>query len=240
MKKTTPIIPHYLATSSNYSAFIVLTERPLVAENTYCACKIFLFCFTYCPFFLYHYLVFLSFLCPSVWCFFLDSLSAKVLSAVGLLCVFQPLMFSCTLWGGKVNVYSACHCLSSSIYHRCPIFCRSPQSVYCLSLYQHLVLILPFYILYLPRSQFLLLSGPLLSTIHPPQPLSLLSPLPPFPPSHPLPHSLFPLLAFLCSGPIGSHYIDGPDDSVEWCTLFPSASPRPFPAVCSCSSIQQR
>lgn len=100
-------------------------------------------------------------------------------------------------------------------------FCRGPQSVYRLSLYQHLVLILPFYILYLPRSQFLLLSGPLLSTIHPPRPLSLLSPLPPFPPSHPLPHSLFPLLAFLCSGPIGSHYIDGPDDSVEWCTLSP-------------------
>lgn len=62
-----------------------------------------------------------------------------------------------------------------------------------------------------------------------------LSPFPITPPFLHLTHSLFPLSAFLCSGPIGSHYIDGPDDSVEWCTLFPSASPRPFSAACSCS-----
>ena len=47
------------------------------------------------------------------------------------------------------------------------------------------------------------------------------------PPTHPIspiplfPFSIFPLLAFLRSGPICSHYTDGPYDSVEWCTLSP-------------------
>lgn len=60
-------------------------------------------------------------------------------------------------------------------------------------------------------------------TTPPPHPsLPLLFTFPTTPPlrssSHPL---SLPLLASLCSGPIGSHYIDGNDDSVEWCTLSP-------------------
>ena len=72
---------------SNGGRFIVLTERPLVAENAHCGPKAISF-FYLLPRSLYHYRVIRSFPCPSVWCFFLDSLSAKVLSAVGLLLCF--------------------------------------------------------------------------------------------------------------------------------------------------------
>lgn len=126
-------------------------------------------------------------------------------------------MFSCKHRGGKVNVYLLSHCLSSSISHHSPFSAtvRSPFAAYPsisnFSLSSHAI----FYICFSPIFSFSLphRSPPsLLSS------LSLLSPLPPHT------RSLFPslpLLAFLCSGPIGSHYIDGPDDSVEWCTLSP-------------------
>lgn len=54
---------------------------------------------------------------------------------------------------------------------------------------------------------------------YPPSPSSLSVSLPPSP------HHLH---ASLCTGPIGSHYIDGNDDSVEWRTPSTGASPRPL------------
>lgn len=112
---------------------------------------------------------------------------------------------------------------------------RRPQSARRLSLYQQVFLILSCYVMYSvvsPLISFPLLSAPQPSnTLPSPFPLSLL-PLN-FPP---LPLSL---LSFLSSGPIFSHYIDGPDDSVEWCTLSSVPLQGLFSLACSCSTFTE-
>lgn len=65
--------------------------------------------------------------------FFLDSLSAKVLSGQQLASfVLFSVIFSCKHRGGKINVYLLSHCLSSSISRHSPLSAtaRSPFTVY--------------------------------------------------------------------------------------------------------------
>lgn len=125
---------------------------------------------------------------------------------VGLLCVIQPLMFSCKHCCGKINVYLPSHCLSSSVSHHSPFFFAIVHlpSIPLSETFPH------------PPMLYSMSTSPIFSSpqhptaLHHPPSLASITPTPPF-----LPSSLFPPLAFLCSGPIDSHYTDGPDDSVE-------------------------
>lgn len=53
----------------------------------------------------------------------------------------------------------------------------------------------------------------------------------------PSPHHLH---ASLCTGPIGSHYIDGNDDSVEWRTPSTGAFPRPLRSLLIPAAFSKR
>lgn len=176
-------------------------------------------------------LVIVSSLCPFVSSFFsfwqFECLSVEC-PAVGLLCVIQPLMLSCKHSGGKTHKVFICLATVSpwaspffavvlnpfTIRASISNFSLSSCAIFCICLS--------------PIFTFFL-SAPLLSAIPPLLPLST------FPI---IPLSLF-LLASLFSGPICSHYIDGSDDSLEWCTLSPvplqGLSPQPSHAALLCS-----
>lgn len=165
-----------------------------------------------------HNLVITTSPCPFLWQFECQSLECP---AVCLLCVIQPLMLSFE------------HCIEKKCLFRLKHFTPFTSfsialSVNCLSLYQQHFLIPPMLSCVSDPLLFSLLPCPT-AFYHPPSPPSLSLYFPHYAPLHlpaisptaslslslPLP----PFLAFLCSGPICSHYTDGPDDSVEWCTL---------------------
>lgn len=133
-------------------------------------------------------------------------------------------MFSCKHCGGKINVY-----LPSR---------GSPQAFpICFAIVRLLPIPPSATFPYPPMLYSISISLSLCPTaFHHPPSLFAFPHYPSLLPFLPLiPHSL----PFLCSEPICSHYIDGPDDSVEWCTLSPVPLQGPFSAACSCSSTQR-
>lgn len=113
--------------------------------------------------------------------------------------------------------YLLSNCLSSSISHHSPLFSLLP-SVCLLSIPLSASFLYPLMLYSLSDSLLFALFLCHTAPYHPPVPFPL------YFPHYPTPSFLFsllPFLAFLCSGSICSHYIDGPDDSVEWCTLSP-------------------
>ena len=134
-------------------------------------------------------------------------------------------VFLSTLVKKQKIVYLLSHRLSSCV----PVLCQSSKSITvdCMPLsatFSHPPA-LHSVSQSLPFSFFF--SAPPLSAIHPPS----LSRLPIIPLS---PRLSLPTPCLFCSGPICSHYTDGPDDSLGWCPLsLPGASPRLFFAAFS-------
>lgn len=128
-------------------------------------------------------------------------------------------------WYEKKNIFI----YSSAVSSFCiSILCRNPKPIHSLCLSLSVTSPYPF-ILY-PASCLSALFSIFLLQCFP------LSNLPLSHSSSTIPFSHFPLLGVFCSRSFCSHYIDGSDDSLEWCTFSFCASPRPF----SCSPVRQK